>query len=97
MQVINQEVFRWASMNLVLGMVSVSLVVAGYSLRVLSGAARLLILLAALLCLVDCLGVTVAFNRPMNRALAGMDLKYENTRDFWLLTCLPCRTLSHSV
>ena len=74
MQVINREVFRWVFMTLFLGMAAASLVIAGYGAFGLSGPAGTLIMLAGLVYLVGCFGVTVFFNVPMNEALAGMEL-----------------------
>jgi uncharacterized membrane protein len=81
MQVINREVFRWVFMALFLGMAAVSVVIAGYAWVGLNGPAGMLIVLAALVYLVGCFGVTVVFNVPMNEALAGMELTSEATRD----------------
>ncbi len=97
MQVINREVFRWVFMTLFLGMAAVSIVIAGYAWIGLSGPASLLILLSALIYLVGCFGVTVAFNVPMNEALAGMELTSEATRDYWLQTYVPRWTFWNSV
>lgn len=97
MQVINREVFRWIFMTLFLGMAGVSIIIAGYAWVGLSGPAGLLILLAALVYLVGCFGVTVAFNVPMNQALAGMELTSEMTRDYWLQTYVPRWTFWNSV
>lgn len=97
MQVINREVFRWVFMALFLGMAAVSVVIAGYAGLVLSGPASTLIGLAALVYLFGCFGVTVAFNVPMNEALAGMDLSLEATRDYWLEAYVPRWTFWNSV
>lgn len=97
MQVINREVFRWIFMTLFLGMAGLSLVIAGYAWIGLNGSAGFLILLAALVYLVGCFGVTVAFNVPMNQALAGMELSSEATRDYWLQTYVPRWTFWNSV
>ncbi len=97
MQVINREVFRWVFMTLFLGMAAVSIVIAGYAWLGLSGPESLLILLSALIYLVGCFGVTVAFNVPMNEALAGMELTSEATRDYWLQTYVPRWTFWNSV
>ncbi|MDX8351022.1 DUF1772 domain-containing protein [Cognatiyoonia sp. IB215182] len=97
MQVINREVFRWIFMTLFLGMVAVSLVVAGYGAFGLSGPAGTLIMLAGLVYLIGCFGVTVFFNVPMNEALAGMEMSSENTRAYWLQTYVPRWTFWNSV
>jgi uncharacterized membrane protein len=89
MQVINREVFRWVFMALFLGMAGVSVLIAGYSWVALSGPAATLIGVAALVYLVGCFGVTVAFNVPMNEALAGMDLRSEVTQDYWVQSYVP--------
>lgn len=97
MQVINREVFRWVFMALFLGMAAVSLVIAGYGAFWLSGPAGALIMMAGLVYLVGCFGVTVFFNVPMNKALAGMDISLESTRDYWLRTYVPRWTFWNSV
>ncbi len=97
MQVINREVFRWIFMTLFLGMAGVSILIAGYAWVGLDGSAGLLILLAALVYLFGCFGVTVAFNVPMNQALAGMELSSEATRAYWLSTYVPRWTFWNSV
>ncbi|MEM8570783.1 MAG: anthrone oxygenase family protein [Pseudomonadota bacterium] len=97
MQVINREVFRWVFMTLFLGMAAVSLVVAGYGAFGMSGPAGTLIMLAGLIYLIGCFGVTVFFNVPMNEALAGMELSTETTRDYWFQTYLPRWTFWNSV
>jgi uncharacterized membrane protein len=97
MQAINREVFRWVFMTLFLGMAAVSVVIAGYAWISLNGPAGLLILLAALVYLVGCFGVTVVFNVPMNEALAGMELTSGETRDYWLQTYVPRWTFWNSV
>ena len=97
MQVINREVFRWVFMALFLGMAAVSVLIAGYAWVGLSGPGGSLIGLAALVYLLGCFGVTVAFNVPMNQALAGMELSSEATRDYWLQTYVPRWTFWNSV
>lgn len=97
MQVINREVFRWVFMALFLGMAAVSVVIAGYAWLGLSDPAGTLIGVAALVYLFGCFGVTVAFNVPMNEALAGMELSSEDTRDYWLQSYVPRWTFWNSV
>lgn len=97
MQVINREVFRWIFMTLFLGMAGVSVLIAVYAWINLSGPAALFFLLAALIYLFGCFGVTIVCNVPMNEALAGMDLTSEATRDYWLQTYVPRWTLWNSV
>ena len=97
MQVINREVFRWVFMALFLGMAAVSLVVAGYGANNLTHPAGALILIAGLVYLIGCLGVTVFFNVPMNEALAGMDLSQDATRAYWTDTYLPRWTFWNTV
>ncbi|MEJ8562944.1 DUF1772 domain-containing protein [Yoonia sp. GPGPB17] len=97
MQVINREVFRWVFMALFLGMAAVSLVVAGYGAFGVSGATGTVIMLAGLVYLVGCFGVTVFFNVPMNEALAGMEISYDSTRDYWFQTYVPRWTFWNSV
>jgi len=97
MQIINREVFRWVFMSLFLGMAAVSLVISGYAAMNLTGLAGTLILLAGLVYLIGCFGVTVVFNVPMNEALAGMDLSQEATREYWISTYLPRWTFWNTV
>ncbi|MEM7720111.1 MAG: anthrone oxygenase family protein [Pseudomonadota bacterium] len=97
MQVINREVFRWVFMTLFLGMAAVSILVAAYGAFGLSGPAGTLIMLAGLVYLIGCFGVTVFFNVPMNEALAGMEMASDATRDYWLGTYVPRWTFWNSV
>ena len=97
MQVINREVFRWVFMALFLGMAAVSLVIVGYGATNLAHPSGGLILLAGLLYLIGCFGVTVFFNVPMNEALAGMNLSEDATRAYWTGTYLPRWTLWNTV
>jgi uncharacterized membrane protein len=97
MQVINREVFRWVFMALFLGMAGGSILMAAYAWIGIGGPAGTLILLAALVYLVGCFGVTVAFNVPMNHALAGMDLMEDATRDYWRRIYVPRWTFWNSV
>ncbi len=97
MQVINREVFRWVFMALFLGMAAVSLAIACYGAFVLSGPAGTLIMLAGVVYLIGCFGVTVFFNVPMNEALAGMEMSRETTRDYWFQTYVPRWTFWNSV
>jgi len=97
MQSINREVFRWVFMTLFLGMAAVSLALAVYGVFVLQGPAGMVILLAALVYLFGCFGVTAAFNVPMNQRLAEMELSSEATRDYWHQTYVPRWTFWNSV
>ena len=97
MQVINREVFRWVFMALFLGMAAISLIVAGYGAFGLSGPAGTLIMMAGMVYLIGCFGVTVFLNVPMNEALAGMELSSGTTRNYWLQTYVPRWTFWNSV
>ncbi len=97
MQVINREVFRWVFMSLFLGMAVVSLIIAGYGAFGLSGPAGTLIMMAGLVYLIGCFGVTVFFNVPMNEVLAGMEMSSSAARDYWLQTYVPRWTFWNSV
>lgn len=97
MQVINREVFRWIFMTLFLGMTAVSLFVSIFAALYLSGTPGTLILLAGLVYVVGCFGVTVFCNVPMNEALAKMDLSEGSTRDYWIATYLPRWTFWNTV
>ena len=97
MQVINREVFRWVFMALLLGLAPVSLVLVGYSVISLDGAGGMVITLAGLTYLIGCFGVTIAFNVPMNQALAKMELSSSTTHDYWTNTYLPRWTFWNTV
>ena len=97
MQSINREVFRWIFMGLFIGLAPVSLFFAGYGGWVLDDKLGTLTMLAGIIYLVGCFGVTVCFNVPMNEALAGMDVKLETTQAYWLETYLPRWTFWNSV
>jgi uncharacterized membrane protein len=97
MQVINREVFRYVFMTLFLGLAAVSVVLIVYVALPLDGAATALIGLAGLIYLLGCFGVTVAFNVPMNEALAGMDLSLASTQSYWTGTYLPRWTFWNTV
>ena len=97
MQVINREVFRWVFMGLFLGMAPVSLAIAAYGGFGLSGPAGALIMIAGLVYLIGCFGVTVFFNVPLNEALAGMEASTEAARDYWIETYVPRWTLWNTV
>lgn len=97
MQVINREVFRWVFMTLFLGLAAASVVVAAYGAFGLTGPAGALFMLAGLVYLVGCFGVTIFFNVPMNETLAGMEMASDGTRDYWLETYVPSWTFWNSV
>jgi len=78
-------------------MAAMSLVVAGYGANNLTHPAGALILIAGLVYLIGCFGVTVFFNVPMNEALAGMDLSQDATRAYWTDTYLPRWTFWNTV
>lgn len=82
---------------LFLGMAGGSILMAAYAWIGVDGTAGTLILLAALVYLVGCFGVTVAFNVPMNQALASMDLTEDATEDYWRKTYMPRWTFWNSV
>ncbi len=97
MQSINREVFRYIFMGLFLGMVPICLLIAGYATFGLNGPAATLIAVAAVTYLLGAFGVTLAFNVPLNEALAGMDSNTEATQNFWNDTYLPRWTFWNSV
>lgn len=97
MQTINREVFRWVFMTLFLGMAAMSLIIVGHAAINLTGPSGTLILLAGLVYLIGCFGVTVFCNVPMNEALAGMDRSSEAARVFWTNTYLPRWTFWNTV
>jgi uncharacterized membrane protein len=97
MQSINREVFRYVFMSLFLGMLPVSLLIAGYATFGLSGPASTLIVAAAVIYLLGAFGVTVVFNVPLNDSLAVMDVHAKSTQDFWESTYLPRWTFWNGV
>ena len=97
MQAINREVFRWVFMTLFLGLAAVSLVLIVYAALRPEGAAAPLIASAGIVYLFGCFAVTVAFNVPMNEALAGMDLSQAYTQSYWTGTYLPHWTFWNTV
>ncbi len=97
MQAINREVFRWVFMTLFLGLAAASLALIVYAALGLTGPAATLIAAAGLVYLLGCFGVTVAFNVPMNEALARMDLSHDATRAYWTGTYLPRWTFWNTV
>ena len=97
MQVINREVFRWVFMALFIGMAPVSLAIAGYGWFVVGLGPGTLLMLAGLIYVVGCFGVTVFFNVPMNEALAGMDASSSAAQDYWAGTYLPRWTFWNSI
>lgn len=97
MQTLNREVFRWVFMALFLGMAAVSALLAVHGAFGVSGPAGPPIMLAGLVYLIGCFGVTIVFNVPMNEALARMDTSSETTRDYWLRTYVPRWTFWNTV
>ena len=97
MQTINREVFKWVFMTLFLGMAPVSVVIIGYAYMNLTGPGAILIMLSAGLYLVGVFGVTLVFNVPLNKRLAGMDFTSEAASDFWNTRYLPDWTFWNSV
>lgn len=97
MQSINREVFRWVFMALFLGLVPVVLLIAGYGGLVLGQTAGRLLVLAGLVYVIGCFGVTAFCNVPMNKALADMDVSDISTQDYWTTTYLPRWTFWNTV
>lgn len=97
MQAINREVFHWIFMALFLGMAAISVILSIYAALNLGGLAGTLTLLAGLVYIVGCFGVTVFRNVPMNEALARMDPSDDATRDYWTGTYLPRWTFWNTV
>ena len=97
MQSINWEVFHWIFMALFLGLVPVSLLVAGYGGLVVGQSAGLLLTMAGVVYVVGCFGITAICNVPMNKALAGMDVSAASTQDYWTTTYLPRWTFWNTV
>lgn len=97
MQVINREVFRWVFMALFIGMAPASLAIAGYGWFAVGHGPGTMFMLAGLIYVVGCFGVTVFFNVPMNEALAEMDASSSTALDYWTGTYLPRWTFWNSV
>lgn len=97
MQVINREVFRWVFMAMFIGMAPVSLLIAGYGVIFVGNGPGTLMMIAGLMYVVGCFGVTVCFNVPMNEALAGMDVSDPATQDYWTNSYLPRWTFWNTV
>ncbi|MBY4891926.1 DUF1772 domain-containing protein [Rhodobacteraceae bacterium N5(2021)] len=97
MQVINREVFRWVFMALFIGLAPVSLLIAAYGGIYIGNGPGNVIMLAGVIDLIGCFGVTVGFNVPMNETLAGMDVTADTTRDYWTGTYLPRWTFWNTV
>ena len=97
MQVINREVFRWIFMVLFIGLAPLSLLISAYGGWSVGGGPGALMVLAGLVYVIGCFGVTVFFNVPMNEALAGMELGSERTQGYWTDTYLPRWTFWNSV
>ncbi|AHM04534.1 hypothetical protein roselon_02194 [Roseibacterium elongatum DSM 19469] len=97
MQSINREVFRWVFMSLFLGMAPVSLLLGLVAAPRVEANAALPILLAAGAYLVGCFGVTVAFNVPMNQALAAMTPPDDRALAYWADRYLPRWTFWNTV
>ncbi len=97
MQVINREVFRWVFMTLFIGMAPVSLAIAGYGWSTVGQGPGSAMVLAGVVYIVGCFGVTVFFNVPMNETLAGMDVSSPQTQEYWARTYLPKWTFWNSV
>lgn len=97
MQAINRTVFRWIFMALFLGLVPVSLALAGYAIWAPDGARAGMFVLVAALYVIGCFGVTAIANVPMNEALAGMDASDDAARAYWTRTYVPRWTFWNSV
>jgi uncharacterized membrane protein len=97
MQAINREVFRWVFMALFLLMAAVSVALAVYGGLFIGGGPGTLMMIAGLVYVTGCFGVTVFFNVPMNEALADMDLSAEATRAYWINTYVPRWTFWNTV
>ncbi|MCH2164851.1 MAG: DUF1772 domain-containing protein [Marinovum sp.] len=97
MQVINREVFRWVFMVLFIGMAPISILIGVYGGVFMGGQSGTLMVLAGLVYVIGCFGVTVFCNVPMNEALAGMDTTSDAARAYWTGTYLPRWTFCNSV
>ncbi|MEE4189172.1 MAG: anthrone oxygenase family protein [Roseobacter sp.] len=97
MQVINREVFRWIFMALFIALAPLSVLISAYGGFFVGDGPGHAIMLAGLIYVVGCFGVTVCFNVPMNKTLAEMDVTADATRDYWTGTYLPRWTFWNTV
>lgn len=97
MQVINREVFRWVFMVLFIGLVPLSLFIACYGAIAIGQMPGTVMVLAGLIYVIGCFGVTVCFNVPMNNALADLEVTSKATRIYWLQTYVPRWTYWNTV
>ncbi|MEP0521904.1 MAG: anthrone oxygenase family protein [Hyphomicrobiales bacterium] len=97
MQTINREVFRWVFMVLFIGLAPLSLLIAAYGGIFVGNGPGTLMMVAGLIYLFGCFGVTVFFNVPMNEALASMETTSDQTREYWTATYLPRWTFWNTI
>ncbi len=94
MQAINREVFRYVFMSLFIGMVPVSLLLAGAA--VMTDTAPVVYVAAAVIYVFGVFVVTAAFNVPMNNALAALDAASADGLNYWTTKYLPDWTFWNS-
>lgn len=76
-------------MALFIGMAPLSLLIAAYGGIFVGNRPGKLMMLAGLINVIGCFGVTVCFNALMHEALAGMNVADSTTQDYWNGTYLP--------
>ncbi len=97
MQTINREVFKWVFMALLLGMSALSPLLIVYAYINLTGPAAALIMAGGSVYLLGVLGVTRAFNIPMNNRLAAMEHDSAAASAYWKKTYVPSWTFWNTV
>ncbi len=95
MNAINREVYRYLFMSLFIGMVPVSLILAGGAYFAATEPAPFFV--AALIYLVGVFVVTAAGNVPMNKMLATIDIASADGLRYWTENYLPGWTFWNSV
>jgi len=83
MQHINRTVFKSAFLNMLLGLVPITLGFAGYAWFKLNGSGQILISLAAVIYLVTVFLVTIVGNLPMNERLAALPFASPEVELYW--------------
>ena len=83
MQHINRTVFKSAFLSMLLALVPITLVFAGYAWFKLNGSAQTFILLAAVIYMVTVFLVTIVRNVPMNERLASMAHTSAEAEYYW--------------
>lgn len=83
MQLINRDVIRTQFVAGILSIAVFSVLFAGYGLAVFEGAARTVLVLAAIVYFPAVFGVTIFGNVPMNNRLEALDHTSAEARTYW--------------